>query len=106
MVILAFILLAVGGLLFAEAFSLSQRGLHGLQIRYPLLYNLRGLLQLLSFGILIFAVVILFLERWWLGLVGLVLAWPGTAIHVFVFLRLDSELREKVLGSKSPKADI
>ena len=46
MILLAFILLAIGGLLFAEVFRLSQRGLHGLRIRFPLLYNLRGLLQL------------------------------------------------------------
>jgi len=101
MVLLAFILLATGGLLFAEAFRQSQRGFHGLQIRSAVLYNLRGFIQLLSICILISAVVILFLERWWLGLIGLVLAWPGTVVHVFVILRLDSELRAKVLG-KSP----
>ena len=97
MILLAFILMGGGSLLCAECFRLSQRGMQGLRIRSPLLYNLRGILQLASVIIMLVAIVILFRQTWWLGVIGIVVAWVGTILHIFAFTRMDPELRAKLL---------
>ena len=105
MVIFAFILMGAGGLLFAEMARLSQRGLQGLDVGSGFLYDLRGVLQLLAVLILLAAVAILFLEKWWLGLIGLVVAWLGTVLHVVVFTLMDSELKTRLSGRQNPGND-
>ena len=98
MILIAFLLLAAGGLLFAECFRQSQRGMQGLAIRSPLVYNMRGVLQLISFALNIAAIVLLFREKWWLGLVGIAVAFVGTIFHIFVFTQMDRELKAKLLS--------
>jgi CHASE2 domain-containing sensor protein len=102
MILLSFILLASGGLLYAEAFRQSQRGMQGLVIRSPLRYNYRGILQITAVLIMLAAVLILFWKRWWLGLVGLVVAWVGTILHVGAFIRMDPELRTRLFAPEPP----
>ena len=99
MILFAFILMAVGGLLFAEMFRISQRGLHGLEIKSVIIYNFRGVLQLLSVCINIAAVVILFMEKWWLGIVGIAVALVGTLLHIFIFSRMDPEIKQILFGN-------
>ena len=86
--------MGIGSLLFAEIFRISQRGLKGLEIKSALLYNFRGILQLLSIFMNIAAIVILFREKAWLGIIGIVVAFIGTLLHIVIFSRMDPELKE------------
>ncbi len=98
MILIAFLLLAAGGLLFAECVRQSLRGMQGLPIKSPLVYNMRGILQLTSFFLNIVAIVILFRERWWLGFIGIVVAFVGTRFYAFAFIKMDTELKAKLLN--------
>ena len=98
MILIAFLLLGAGGLLYAGCNRQSLRGMQGLPIKSPLVYNMRGILQLTSFVLSIVAIVILFREKWWLGLIGIVVAYFGTLFHVFAFVKMDPELKVKLLN--------
>ncbi|MBT3200712.1 MAG: hypothetical protein HN350_12440 [Phycisphaerales bacterium] len=96
MIPFAFILMGTGGMLFGKSFSLSQRRFHGLEIRSAVLYNLRGTLQLLAVPILVAAVILLFLEAWWLGIIGIVIAFATPVWSTLPVILIDSELRAKL----------
>lgn len=97
MILLAIILIGAGGLLYAECFRQSQRGMQSLSIKSPILFNQRGILQLISVIIILVAIVILFRQKWWLGIIGIVVGWVGTMLNILMFTRKDTELRSKLL---------